>query len=326
MANGREGAVLRPSRAHGLIARGSATVAFVNQNRRDIRFGNHIIPVTFFEPGGVKPELQRLQWNPRQAGPSFTGSIRYRDLERTPPQTGGGAGPHLLAPEALRYLLDFGTGAEEEVVRFSTPKDDRVEPYDFPLSAARYAWLNGLSNGAVGRFSLILPGSWGSRPDIESLGPQPRAWVAGDPDEAEGVVAIGVEIPSLGLRYWSLDRDAEINGRAWRGDSRVILRGQSSGVGASRVEVDIFVGPEQVPDRGALLGHDIIVRWFHNRAGRWVPIPNTFPGKVANMRLRGLVMSLQIDPGPYPQTLDDRRFSRTRINRCSTPVTGSSSM
>ena len=153
---------------------------------------------------------------------------------------------------------------------------------------------------------MMNTAAWGDRDIQESFDVPPES-AAGD--YLDGVVAVGLEIPALDLRYWSLDIDATIDGKVWVGDSRLSVAQQTVGVTNSNIVIDVRVGPEQVPDRGAILGNDVFVRWFVRRNGRWARIPNSFPGKVANIRLSGLVMTLTIDPGPYPQTIDQRRFS-----------------
>ena len=199
---------------HGLVVRGRATAARVNANRRDIRFGNIGLPANLFAAGGVRPELSRFQWNPTQAGPTYNGSIRYRDTARVPPQSGGGAGPHLLDPDGLTYLLRAGPFERSLVSQAS----DTVEPYDVPLTKADFDWLNALAADTELDFAIINTAAWGTRPTEEAFDPIPEVPAA---DELEGVVAMGLEVRGLGLRYWSLDRDAEIDGRLWVGDSRL---------------------------------------------------------------------------------------------------------
>ena len=284
---------------HGLVAQGKATVARVNANRRDVRFGNQVIPTNFFSGSPQRPELSRLQWNPNAAAP-YPASIRYRDLPAG--QSGGGAGPHLNDPEDLLYLLRSG-GVEHS---FTTPASDETEPYAFNMGKPLRDWLTGLADGTQLDFAIVNTESWGARPTSEAFSAIP---VTADADHLDGVVAFGFEVPALDLRYWSLDEDATIDGKTWIGDSRLSVSQQSASASASRITVQARVGPETVPDRGAILGNDVVVRWWYRRGGRWVRIPNTFPGKVANVRLSGLVMTLTIDPGPFPQSIDQRRFS-----------------
>ena len=283
---------------HGLAAQGKATVRTINQNRRDVVF-NVFWAANLFASGAKTPELQRLQWNPNAASP-YPASIRFRD--RGAGFTGGGAGPHLNDPEDFTYMLRLGG----VVHSFTTPASDEVEPYDFNLGKALFDALAATPSGTEVDFAIINTAAWGTRPLLEAFD---RVPVAGVQDHLEGVVAMGFEIPELGIRYWSLDEDAEIDGQTWIGDSRLNVVSQSIDTTNSQVVIEVRLGPEQVPSRGGIMGNDVILRWWHRRNGRWVRIPNSFPGKVANIRLSGLVMTLTIDPGPFPQTLDQRQFS-----------------
>ena len=287
---------------HGLVAQGTATIRFINANRRDVSYGNVGLSTTLFEAGGVRPELSRLQWNPRQSGPTYAASIRYRDQLSEPPQSGGGAGPHLRNPENLTYLLRY----DGEVRSFITPASDEQEPYELPLTAADFAWLNGLPSGAEVEFAIINSAAWGARDTDEAFEPVPEISTE---DHLEGTAAMGLEVPELGLRYFSLNEDVEIGGKTWIGTPRLAFRDQSISTTGSKVAVDVQVGPEQIPDRGAMIGNDVILRFWHRKNGMWIQMANTFPGKIAHAPMEGLVMTVVIDPGPYPRTIDQRRFS-----------------